>query len=96
MTHSKKNTIIITYLLAITTLIWGAFISDVTDFMLITVGAMTMMIPWIMCVLDASKKKRELAWLAFLVLFGTVAIPVYLITELKNMESNSNSTLQNS
>lgn len=91
MTNTKRNIIAITYLISMTMAIWGGFISTTTDFNLIISGGTLMMIPWVMSIHDAATNNKGAMWIYFLVTFGAIAIPSYLISNRKRNESPTGS-----
>ncbi len=80
MSTRYKILVLVIYLIGLSTVIWGVTIEE-RNFMAVNIGALIMVIPWIICLKQTLKMKpQRLLWFYVLFFFGVLSIPIFLLS----------------
>jgi len=84
MTKQLRITVGIIYFIFMGIMLWGVFSKPEINILKILIGSIGLIIPWIICIVNASKNKMGGLWIWFLIFFGGIAIPIYIFTNKDN------------
>lgn len=76
------------YIVFMSFIIYEVFIKSEISPIRLSIGAMGVAVPWIMCLVNAlKKKKKDTLGIIALFFFGGLLIPIYLLTVKENDNS---------
>jgi len=85
MKTQRKKQLLISYVIGVLLTIAGVYGLKDFNIYLISLGGLFVIVPWVLCLLDATKKKEDgLLWFFLLFFIGAIGIPVYLLNSLSN------------
>ncbi len=84
MTKQLNITVGILYLIFMGIFLFGVFSKPEISFLKVLIGSIGLIIPWLICLINAFKKKMGGLWIWFLFFMGGIAIPIYLFTNKNN------------
>ena len=90
MNRTQKMIASISYILGMLIILREVF-SDPFSYLMISLGAMFVIVAWIICLVDVAKQKPfNLLWFWFIFFMGGIAIPIYLTTAVKKVKTMPN------